>query len=337
MQTGLFNYHLPPERVAQHSVEPRDAARLLVLDRKTETFNDDQVLHLPDHVESGDLLVFNNSKVFKTRLRARQADREVELFLLRPQENAWLALAKPARKLNTGDRLTLDDGSTVVVREKTPDGNVILDFQRSVEEVFALTERVGEIPVPPYVHERPEALEKYQTIYAEQRGSVAAPTAGFHFTPRLFDALKQKGVKTAFITLHVGLGTFRPMKTNTLEEHVMHEEWVDVPEATVQIIQETKHRGKRVIAVGTTAVRALESAAREGALRPFQGFTSLFITPGYPFRVIDGLMTNFHLPKSTLLVLVSAFAGRDFILRAYQHAIDHAYRFYSFGDAMLIL
>ncbi|MDO8583649.1 MAG: tRNA preQ1(34) S-adenosylmethionine ribosyltransferase-isomerase QueA, partial [bacterium] len=216
------------------------------------------------------------------------------------------------------------------------------------DEVFALCDKLGEIPVPPYVTNQPDQIEKYQTIYAKERGSVAAPTAGFHFTPELFEALEKKGVKKAFVTLHVGLGTFRPMKTETLEEHQMHEEWYSIPEETQNLIEETKKSGHRVIAVGTTTVRALESwAASRSPLtsslfegrnsgEPTSGFTSLFITPGYSFRVIDGLMTNFHLPKSTLIVLVSSFAGRELIMRAYRHAIDNAYRFYSFGDAMLI-
>ncbi len=343
MKTSLFDYDLPPERIAQHSVEPRDTAKLLVIDRKRETFKDDFVLHLPNYLQPGDLLVFNNSKVFKARLHAKKDEKEIELFLLRPVDSLWLGLAKPAKKLRSGDTMTLADGSIVTLIKKTPEGNVLLDFERSTEKVFALTDRIGEVPVPPYVDEKPDSAEKYQTIYAEHRGSVAAPTAGFHFTPRLFQALEEKGVNKAFVTLHVGLGTFRPMKTKTLEEHTMHEEWVDVPEETVRLIEETKKAGKRVIAVGTTVVRSLESFAQAAtpsyspiARGSSSGFTKLFITPGYSFKVIDGLMTNFHLPKSTLLVLVSSFANHELILRAYQHAIDHGYRFYSFGDAMLI-
>ncbi|HEU0050453.1 MAG TPA: tRNA preQ1(34) S-adenosylmethionine ribosyltransferase-isomerase QueA, partial [Patescibacteria group bacterium] len=250
------------------------------------------------------------------------------------QERFWIALANPGKKLTSGDELMLKDGTKTTVIDKLPDGTIQLDFQRSPDEVFSIADRVGEIPVPPYVRKQPEHESQYQTIYAKELGSVAAPTAGFHFTPALFEALASKGIQKAFVTLHVGLGTFRPMKTETVEAHKMHSEWFSIPKETQDLIEQTKKSGHRVIAVGTTAVRALESSALTAT---FSGFTSLFITPGYSFRVIDGLMTNFHLPKSTLLVLVSAFAGREGMLDAYQHAIDSGYRFYSFGDAMLIL
>lgn len=361
MKTADFDYHLPENRIAQHSVEPRDTAQLLVLNRTHQTLTDRHVFDLPSFLQPGDLIVLNNSKVFKARLEVHRGEQVFEIFLLRPNLPSpyegegpgvrWLALAKPAKKLHVNDQLFLNDGTSFTVINKQDDGTIVVDFQMSVDNVFALTDRLGQIPIPPYVDE-PKTADEYQTIYAKTIGSVAAPTAGFHFTPKLFELLEQRGVKKAFVTLHVGLGTFRPMKSETLEEHVMHEEWVEVPEETKCAIEETKRSGGRVIAIGTTTVRALESypppyEGRKAPLgpRPFTGgvrggsggFTNLFITPGYPFKVIDGLVTNFHLPKSTLLVLVSAFAGREYILKAYQHAIDHDYRFYSFGDAMLIL
>jgi len=368
MDASLFDYHLPADRIAQKSVEPRDRAKMLVVRRngnptsspsqgraisdlpdkgegkRVSELEDRHVFDLPEYLETGDLIVLNNSKVFKARLKTTEG---IEIFLLRPtlaspllrgntkgsvDESAgfWLALAKPGRKLKVGDVVKFSDQTEAVVCAKQNDGTIALDFHKTPEEVFALAEKIGEIPVPPYVKETPDALEKYQTIYAETRGSVAAPTAGFHFTDRLFKALEEKGVQHAFVTLHVGLGTFRPMKTRTLEEHVMHEEWIEVPEETRKMIEETKKNGHRVIAIGTTTVRALESNVHSG-------FTKLFITPGFEFKIVDGLLTNFHLPKSTLLVLVSAFAGRKLILQAYSHAIRNDYRFYSFGDAMLIL
>ncbi|MFA6429538.1 MAG: tRNA preQ1(34) S-adenosylmethionine ribosyltransferase-isomerase QueA [Patescibacteria group bacterium] len=335
MNVSDFDYHLPEERIAQVPMEPREQAKLLVLDRKNETIEDRYVFDIPSFLTPGDLLVFNDSKVFKARLHAKtQSGAIIEIFLLRPQDRAeaWLALIKPGRKVQQGDGLLLEDDTEATVVEKHADGTITLDFHRSPDEVFALADRFGEVPTPPYVKASQENDRAYQTVYAKHTGSVAAPTAGFHFTEHLLDELRAKGVRIAFVTLHVGLGTFRPMKTETLEAHEMHEEWTHVPDETADAIAEAKRNGHRVIAVGTTTVRALESAAGQ----TFSGFTRLFITPGYSFRVIDSLITNFHLPKSTLLVLVSSFAGRDFILQAYKHAIEHDYRFYSFGDAMLI-
>jgi len=341
MNTNLFDYYLPPDRIAQSSIEPRDQARLLVVHRDTGALEDHHVYDLVDLLQPGDLLVMNNSKVFKARLRTNQG---IEIFLLRPEASHWFALIKPGRKVRANDVLTLADGSRVTVIAKRSDGTTELDFQKTPDEVFALTDRLGEIPIPPYVKTKFDDPTKYQTVYAKDVGSVAAPTAGFHFTSELLERLKARGIKTAFVTLHVGLGTFRPMKTETLEEHKMHEEWIDVPEETIHEITRTREQGGRIIAVGTTTVRALESVGHSTlpASRHRRGspsaarFTSLFITPGFRFKVVDAMITNFHLPKSTLLVLVSSFASRELILKAYQHAIDHDYRFYSFGDAMLI-
>lgn len=328
MLASDFDYILPPERIAQAPIKPRDHSRLLVLDRKTGAMEHKHFFEIGEFLKPGDLLIVNESKVFKARLVTTE---NVEIFLLRPDSDNWLALAKPGRKLSVGSIISFPNGTTARVKNKHEDGTVSIDFATTPETVFALAEQIGEVPTPPYVEKPPaDATETYQTVYAKSVGSVAAPTAGFHFTPELIEKLKEQGIRFASITLHVGLGTFRPMKTETLEEHVMHEEWIDVPDETIKLIEETKKNGGRVIAVGTTTVRALESGTRHG-------FTKLFITPGFEFKTIDGMITNFHLPKSTLLVLVSSFAGRDNVLKAYSTAIENEYRFYSFGDAMLIV
>lgn len=328
MKTSDFDYVLPPERIAQTPAEPRDSSRLLVLDRRTGEMTHRRFFEIGEFLRPGDLLVVNESKVFKARLRAGDA----EIFLLRSEGSHWIALAKPGRKMKSGMTLTFSDGTECRVVEKRDDGTIAIDFGMTPEDVLAWTDRIGEIPLPPYIKPPVVPLAKgdvYQTVYAKTVGSVAAPTAGFHFTPELIEKLKSKGIRFATVTLHVGLGTFRPIKTETLKEHEMHEEWVDVPDETLATIEDAKKRGGRVIAVGTTTVRALESGVRHG-------FTSIFITPGYQFKIIDALITNFHLQKSTLLVLLSAFAGRDLVLKAYSEAIENGYRFYSFGDAMFI-
>lgn len=341
METSLFDYHLPKERIAQASLEPRDHARLLCIERTTGTQQDRHVFDLPSLLQPGDLLVFNDSKVFKARFTAEHlpSKKIVEIFFHRPLEgNEWEVLAKPGKKLQSGDRVRLTGGwEAIVVAKRNEQGTVILALPEGSEAFFRYSDVHGEVPVPPYVEGTDAAKGGYQTVYAKHTGSVAAPTAGFHFTEGLLGALEARGIKRAFVTLHVGIGTFRPMKGETLGEHVMHEEWGHVPAETVQAITEAKAAGRKVIAVGTTATRALESAGTKGAIREWSGFTSLFITPGYEFRVIDGLITNFHLPKSTLLVLVSAFAGMEPIRKAYAHAIAEGYRFYSFGDAMCIV
>lgn len=342
MKTSDFDYFLPPDRIAQEPANPRDSSRLLVLDRNTGAIGHRRFFEIGESLKPGDLLVVNESKVFKARLQgtvgaplagARVGARPTptEIFLLRPDGTCWIALAKPGRKLVVGSVVMFEDGTECRVVEKRDDGTVVVDFENSAEDVFAWADRVGEVPTPPYVQKTPaDAVEKYQTFYAKHVGSVAAPTAGFHFTPELIEKLKKDGIRFATVTLHVGIGTFRPMKTERVEEHVMHAEWIDVPDETMAAIEETRRNGGRVIAVGTTTVRALESDVRHG-------FTDIFITPGYRFKYIDGLITNFHLPKSTLLVLVSAFAGREYVMNAYKAAIDNDYRFYSFGEAMLIV
>ncbi|MDQ7815202.1 MAG: tRNA preQ1(34) S-adenosylmethionine ribosyltransferase-isomerase QueA [Patescibacteria group bacterium] len=337
MKTSDFDYILPPDSIAQEPVRPRDSSKLLILDRQSGALEHKHFYDTIDYLRPGDLLVVNRSKVFKARLLARLPT-DVEVFLLHPEGDKWIALAKPGRKLKIGSIVEFADGSTCNVVGKKDDGTVILDFQKPPEEVLTLTDKIGQVPTPPYVEKKVSDASDYQTIYAKEIGSVAAPTAGFHFTPELMEKLKSQGVKFAEVILHVGLGTFRPMKTDTLEEHVMHEEWLDIPVETSEAIKATKQNNGRVIAVGTTTVRALESGITHG-------FTKLFITPGYRFKTIDGLITNFHLPKSTLIVLVSSFVGehkndpdwgRQTVLRAYSEAISKGYRFYSFGDAMLI-
>ena len=365
-----FWYELPPDRIAQKPVKPRDNSKLMVLNRTERSVEHAHFYDLPQFLKPGDLLVANDSKVFRARLHAtllssreagptsdmaiyrRTADchgrplrprndniKTYEIFLLRPEGDRWIALAKPGRKLAVGDVLNFTDDVSATVADKLDDGTIKLSFGLTVDEVFAFTDAHGEVPTPPYVEHAPTDPQDYQTVYAAKVGSAAAPTAGFHFTPELIEKLKSMGVGFATVTLHVGLGTFRPMKTENVEDHVMHEEWIDVPDSTVKAIEETKRHGGRVVAVGTTAVRALESDTRHG-------FTKIFITPGFEFKTIDALITNFHLPESTLLVLVSAFAqtkmqepdaGRQFMLDAYRRAIENDYRFFSFGDAMLII
>jgi S-adenosylmethionine:tRNA ribosyltransferase-isomerase len=335
-----FDYVLPSERIAQEPVEPRDASRLLVLDRKSCAIEHKTFRNIVDELNAGDVLVMNDTKVFKARLRGHRFKKEFEVFLLRPLPDAmpgssiWHAMIRPGKLAHEGNFIELSPDVSATVSAKREDGTVELAFPMSVEEVLGFADKRGEIPVPPYVQKAPEKFETYQTVYARETGSVAAPTAGFHFTKRLIEELRGKGVQIEFVTLHVGIGTFRPVKTTTLEEHEMHGEFVTIAPDTARRINEAKREGRRIIAVGTTTVRALEgSGVPEGG---FSGDVNLFITPGFNFKIIDALITNFHLPKSTLLVLVSAFAGREHVLKAYQEAIRLGYRFYSFGDAMFI-
>ncbi len=339
MHTSEFDYHLPEDRISQAPLTDRTSAKLLRVDRETGSLEDLHIRDLPEQLKSGDLLVFNDSKVFRARLIAERANgtQPFEVFLLRPEGSDWLALIKKSKRLKIGETIVLPENTTAEIIAKEDDGVIRLRFHKTAAEIFELCDRTGEVPTPPYVSAPLKDLKDYQTVYAKHLGSVAAPTAGFHFTETLLNTLKARGINIAYITLHVGLGTFRPMKDGNLNQHIMHSEWVSVSQETTQLIEATKKNGGRVIAVGTTSTRSLESAAKDGTLKPFEGMTNLFIQPGYTFRVIDGLITNFHLPKSTLLVLVSALANREVILNAYAHAIAHHYRFYSFGDAMLII
>lgn len=352
---SLFDYNLPPERIAQAPVEPRDLSRLLVLKgvEGAKGVEGSLVEHrhffeIVEYLRPGDVLVMNDTKVFKARLRGRVNGKEIEVFLLGLRSHEKLrnheigffeALLKPGRKVKLGDEIDFGELKAKVI-SKADDGTAKLEFPVSAEEVLSFTDRHGEIPVPPYVKKVPEQLETYQTVYARETGSVAAPTAGFHFTKELLQKIKEKGIEIEFVTLHVGLGTFRPVKSVTLEEHEMHAELVEIKSEVAKKINAAKAAGQRIIAVGTTTARALEGVAKlhEGKLPEvgFFGEVNLFITPGFKFNIIDALITNFHLPKSTLLVLVSAFAGRENIRHAYKEAIREGYRFYSFGDAMFI-
>ncbi len=344
MKTSDFDYELPPDLIAQTPMEPRDASRLLVLDRYQGEPSHAAFRDLPHILRRGDLLVFNDSRVFPARLRGveRAGGRAVELLLLsRLGDDVWRALVKPGRRMRGGARFTVSDPSG----EREAQGEVV-----SVDPSGARIARfdspesladIGIVPLPPYIHSRLDDPERYQTVYASAEGSVAAPTAGLHFTQPLLDALDSMGVEKAFVTLHVGWDSFKPVRSEDPAEHAMHSEYWELSESAALGINAAKAEGRRVISVGTTAVRLLENAALSSggadvALSAGSGWVDLFITPGFRFRVIDGLITNFHLPRSTLLMLVSAFTGRERVLAAYEQAVNERYRFYSFGDAMLI-
>jgi S-adenosylmethionine:tRNA ribosyltransferase-isomerase len=338
VRTADFDYELPPELIAQHPPAERDAARMLVLDSSGGVAHR-MVRDLPDYIGAGDVLVVNDSRVLPARLIGRRRDGgEAEVLLLRPLPeglNRWEALIRPARRLEAGSEVQFDD-SAMVVSVEARDGETATLRLNGVADPLAEIRRIGQMPTPPYIKERLQDRERYQTVFAREEGSAAAPTAGLHFTPELLSAVRDRGVAVAFVTLHVGLDTFRPVRADDPAEHRIHREWYRIGTASAMAISEAHRRGKWVVAVGTTSVRVLESAARDGGVAAGEGWTGLFILPGYRFRVVDAMLTNFHLPKSTLLMLVSAFAGRERVLAAYAHAIEQRYRFYSFGDCMLI-
>lgn len=340
MLVNDFDYQLPSELIAQHPVEPRDRSRLLTLDRSRKTLSDRLFFELPGLFAPGDLLVFNDTKVIPARLFAEKEGgmARIEVFLLKQLSGSkWECLVRPGKRVKSGVKLIFEHGVTGMVLESTPAGGRVIEFPKEIDFREWLG-RTGQTPLPPYITETLTDPDRYQTVYAKVEGSVAAPTAGLHFTPELFQKLERRRIETGFLTLQVGLGTFRPVQTERIEEHLMHSEFFTLPPALVKKIDVTKKAGKRVIAVGTTVVRVLESQAdQEGRLRAGSGETAIFIYPGYKFKVIDGLITNFHLPRSTLLMLVSAFAGREFILESYDYAVKNQYRFFSFGDAMIIL
>lgn len=339
MQTADFDYHLPPEYIAQTPIEPRHASRLLVLRRSSATLEDSHFCQLPDFLNPGDLLVINQTKVIPARLHARKTSGgKVELLLLKQREpGLWEALAG-GKGLRKDVRVQLEDGPYVDIEEELTGSERLIRFSEPVEQLLPT---IGEMPLPPYIHEKLLRPDRYQTVYATETGSAAAPTAGLHFTPWLMDEIERKGVRIAKVTLHVGLDTFAPVTELDPVEHKIHTEWCELTEEAALLINRTKASGGRVVAVGTTSVRTLESAAatsnQPSWVAPYRGQTGLFILPGFEFKVVDALVTNFHLPKSTLLMLVSAFAGRERVLDAYQAAMERGYRFYSFGDAMLIL
>jgi S-adenosylmethionine:tRNA ribosyltransferase-isomerase len=337
LKTSDFDYNLPESYIAQTPVEPRDSSRLLVLHRDTDELEHRIFRDVSDYLRAGDLLVLNQTRVIPARIFARkETGGRVELLLLRRRDElTWEALVG-GKGLRVGKLLKVEGGPEAEVRENLDGSERLIKFSEPIEPYFS---KVGNVPLPPYIHEKLDDPERYQTVYAREPGSAAAPTAGLHFTPRLLEELQVKGVKFAYVTLHVGLDTFAPVTQDDPRAHKIHTEWCEVPVQTADAINETRERGGRVIAVGTTSVRTLETVANvaQGALPPYVGPTSLFILPGYQFRVVDAMITNFHLPKSTLLMLVSAFVGREKILETYKTAIEEGYRFYSFGDAMLIL
>lgn len=339
MRLEDFSYVLPPELIASAPVFPRDSCRLMVLDRATQTFQHQHFYDLPAFLRKGDVLIFNDSKVIPARLVFKHGAKKVELFLLRAvSDDQWLALCRPGKIFRVGDIFQLDAHLGFTVEEILEDGQRLVRFSRGGRELQAVLKELGKPPFPPYIKETKATFEDYQTVYAKEDGSVAAPTAGLHFTDELFERLKNKGVSVEFVTLHVGLGTFLPIKTADIQNHQMHREFYHLDEMTAKRLTAAWRAGRRLIAVGTTSVRVLETVfdPRRGFL-PVTGETGIFIYPGYHWKVVQGLITNFHLPKSTLLLLTSAFAGKDFVFSAYQEAIAQKYRFYSFGDAMFIV
>lgn len=345
MKTADFNYTFTPELIAQTPVEPRDQARLMALNRCGHSLKHHRFYEITDYLREGDVLVFNESRVIPARLYARKSDTglRLEVLLLRRlSHGVWEALVKPGKRVRVGSQIEVTDGPRAVIKSKIT-AEVVKSGESGVKvlnftEEPALSE-LGRIALPPYIHTSLSDPERYQTIYARNSGSVAAPTAGLHFTVKLMDEIKNKGVECLFVSLHVGLDSFRPVREEDPLQHSMHQEYGVVSCEVAERIIKAKDEGRRIICVGTTAVRLIEGTAQSGIpfqMEQFEGWVSLFILPGYKFQVVDALITNFHLPKSTLLMLVSAFGGRDFIMQAYQEAIVHKYRFYSFGDAMLI-
>ena len=340
MKTNDFWYDLPEELIAQTPLQQRDSSRLMVLDRESGEVTHRHFYNVIDYLRPGDCLVMNNSRVLPARLLGhRPTGGAVEVLLLRDLgDKKWECLCKPGRKMQVGHQVVFGDGElTATVREVKEDGNRVVEFH--YEGIFLeVLERLGKMPLPPYIKAELADQERYQTVYSREVGSAAAPTAGLHFTTELLEKIRQKGIKTAFVTLHVGLGTFRPVKAEEISEHHMHSELCMIGEETARILNETKQNGGRVICVGTTSCRTLESLVNDdGTFEAKSKWTEIFIFPGYTFKAMDGLITNFHLPESTLVMLVSAFAGRENVLRAYEEAVRERYRFFSFGDAMCIL
>jgi len=340
VRVDLFDFELPPERITLRPAQPRDTARLLVVERERD--EDRAVLDLPGLLRPGDLLVFNDTRVIPAQLEGRRGDARIGATLHKREGlRSWRAFLRNARRVRPGERIDFGAGVSAVAMDKGADGAVLLEFEGE-EPVELLLERAGTMPLPPYIAARrpPDVqdADDYQTMFAREEGAVAAPTAALHFTPRLMDGLAAAGIEHVTLTLHVGAGTFLPVKADDTAEHRMHSEWGRIDAATADRLNATRREGGRVISVGTTSLRLIETAAGEdGIVRPFAGDTAIFITPGYRFRGVDGLLTNFHLPRSTLFMLVSALMGRERMLAAYRHAIAAQYRFYSYGDACLLL
>ena len=335
MKTTDFDYELPIECIAQTPIEPRDASRLLVIGRQQGPFIDTHFNNLGNFLKAGDLLVLNQTKVIPARLYGKKIPTggKVELLLLRKEDNLTWETLVGGKGLVLGKQVSVGEGLVGTITDVLEGSRRRIRFEEPIETILS---RAGQMPLPPYIHEPLKDPDRYQTVYARLEGSAAAPTAGLHFTPELITALENKGIQFAYVTLHVGLDTFLPVSEESPDEHAIHTEWCQVSAGTAAAINQARRNGGRVIAVGTTSVRTLESAAGPDEIQSFEGPTSLYILPGYEFKSIDGMITNFHLPRSTLIMLVSAFAGREYILNAYKHAIQSGYRFYSFGDAMLI-
>lgn len=346
MNLSDFDYELPPELIAQHPLKKRDESKLMVLNRANQTIEHHQFFELPDLIDENSVLVFNESRVIPARLKFKINEKEVEILLIKQltanssplTAQKWECMVKPGKLFKADTAFKIDDECSGQVKEITANGLRVIQFEATDFNQYLKSK--GEMPTPPYVKEQLEEKERYQTVYSKTEGSVAAPTAGFHFTPKLFEKLKQKGVQIEFVTLHVGLGTFQPVKTDSIEEHEMHSEWFQLDEQVADRLNKAKQQGKKIIAVGTTSVRVLESCAQltsnHSLLTSQMGETDIFIYPGYQWKFVDQLITNFHVPKSTLLMLVSSLASRDFILKAYEAAKQNKYRFFSFGDSMWI-
>ncbi|WP_019319628.1 tRNA preQ1(34) S-adenosylmethionine ribosyltransferase-isomerase QueA [Streptococcus mutans] len=341
MNTSDFDFNLPEALIAQTPLKKRDSSKLLVVDHQKKTMKDTHFDHIIDELNPGDALVMNDTRVLPARLHGEKTvtHGHVELLLLKNiQGDQWEVLAKPAKRLKIGSHISFGDGRLkAIIKEELDHGGRIVEF--SYEGIFLeVLESLGEMPLPPYIHEKLEDRDRYQTVYAKENGSAAAPTAGLHFTEELLSKIEAKGVKLVYLTLHVGLGTFRPVSVDNVEEHQMHSEFYSLSPEAAQTLKDVKANGGRIVAVGTTSIRTLETIGNKfaGQIEADSGWTNIFIKPGYQFKIVDAFSTNFHLPKSTLVMLVSAFAGRDFILDAYQHAVDKHYRFFSFGDAMFV-
>lgn len=341
MNTNDFDFDLPERLIAQTPLEKRDSSKLLVIDHTKKTMVDTHFDHIIEQLNPGDALVMNNTRVLPARLYGQKEETKghVELLLLKNTQNdQWEVLAKPAKRLKVGSQVEFGDGRLkATIIEELDHGGRIVEF--SYEGIFLeVLESLGEMPLPPYIHEKLEDKERYQTVYAKENGSAAAPTAGLHFTQELLEKIQTKGIKLVYLTLHVGLGTFRPVSVDNVDEHEMHSEFYHLSEEAAKTLREVKANNGRIVAVGTTSIRTLETIGNKfnGDIKADSGWTNIFIKPGYQFKIVDAFSTNFHLPKSTLVMLVSAFAGREFVLDAYKHAVEENYRFFSFGDAMFV-
>lgn len=340
LSTKDFDFDLPEELIAQTPIEPRDASRLLILDKKSGEIQHRRFYDIIDYLNPNDCLILNDSRVLPARIYGIKegTGARVEFLLLAAKgDDVWEVLAGPGKRAKTGNRFSFGDGlMTAEVLEIIEDGNRLVKFSYQ-GNFYAVLDQIGQMPLPPYIKKKLEDKERYQTVYSREVGSAAAPTAGLHFTKELLGKIREKGIKIGYVTLHVGLGTFRPVSVDKITDHKMHSEHYWLPQETADLINETKKNGGRVISVGTTSCRTIESVAKkEGCIKESDGFTDIFIYPGFQFKVLDGLITNFHLPESTLIMLVSALAGREHILNAYRIAVQEKYRFFSFGDAMFI-